>query len=241
MKPSSEDLALNASHADGRPTGAGLSSSRRVASTAISSPTANRLGLYLRELQHCQRSGQATIRSSFLAHRLGLSDSQIRRDLAQLGQLGKRGVGYDVAELVEHLRSILGTDGSWTTVLVGLGNLGSALVGYRGFREQGFKLVAIYEADLTKTGQLHGGIPVIPVEQLESTIPKMAVDLAILAVPIEAAANVANRLAALGVVGILNFAPVSLNPKPNTAVVDVDLAIELQRLAFAVVNRQRSG
>lgn len=223
------------------PAGLGLPARKRVASTAISSPTANRLGLYLRELQHCQRSGKSTIRSSFLAHRLGLSDSQIRRDLAQLGQLGKRGVGYDVAELVEHLRTILGTDGSWATVLVGLGNLGSALVGYRGFREQGFNLVAIYEADLAKTGQLHAGIPVLPIEQLESTIPKMGVDLAILAVPIDAAASVADRLAALGVVGILNFAPVSLNPQPSTAVVDVDLAIELQRLAFAVVNRQRSG
>ncbi len=93
--------------------------------------------LYLRELQHCQRSGQATIRSSFLARRLGLSDSQIRRDLAQLGQLGKRGVGYDVSELIGHLRSVSGTDGRWPTVLVGLGNLGSALVGYRGFKNRG--------------------------------------------------------------------------------------------------------
>ena len=215
--------------------------SQNAASPAISGPTANRLGLYLRELQHCQRSGQTTIRSSFLARRLGLSDSQIRRDLAQLGQLGKRGVGYSVPELIQHLRSVLGTDGKWRTILVGLGNLGSALVGYRGFREQGFNLVAIYEADSTKTGQTHHGVPVLGIDTLESTIPKMGVDLAILAVPIEAAVSVANRLSALGVVGILNFAPVSLNPQPSTAVVDVDLAIQLQRLAFAVVNRQRSG
>lgn len=207
---------------------------------SISGPTANRLGLYLRELQHCQRSGQATIRSSFLAQRLGLSDSQIRRDLAQLGTLGKRGVGYSVAELISHLRHILGTDGRWSTVLVGLGNLGSALVGYRGFHEQGFNLVAIYEADPAKTGQKLAGIPVLPIKDLEKTLPKLGVELAILAVPLEAAAAIANRLSALGVVGILNFAPVSLNPQPPTAVVDVDLAIELQRLAFAVVNRQRT-
>lgn len=207
---------------------------------SISGPTANRLGLYLRELQHCQRSGQATIRSSFLAQRLGLSDSQIRRDLAQLGQLGKRGVGYDVAELISHLRRVLGTDGRWSTVLVGLGNLGNALVGYRGFQEQGFNLVAIYEADPTKTGQKLAGIPILPIDDLEQTLPKLGVELAILAVPLEAAAAIANRLSALGVVGILNFAPVSLNPQPATAVVDVDLAIELQRLAFAVVNRQRT-
>ncbi len=211
-----------------------------VRSASISGPTANRLGLYLRELQHCQRSGQSTIRSSFLARRLGLSDSQIRRDLAQLGQLGKRGVGYDVSELINHLKAVLGTDGRWSTILVGLGNLGSALVGYRGFREQGFNLVAIYEADESKTGQELAGVPVLPIDSLETTLPKLRVDLAILAVPIDAAASIANRLSALGVLGILNFAPVSLNPQPATAVVDVDLAIELQRLAFAVANRQRS-
>ncbi len=215
--------------------------SGQVVGSIISSPTANRLGLYLRELQHCQRSGQATIRSSFLARRLGLSDSQIRRDLAQLGQLGKRGVGYEVVELIAHIRRVLGTDGQWNTVLVGLGNLGNALVGYRGFREQGFNLVAIYDADLSKTGQSLAGVPVLSIDSLEKTLPKLNVDLAILAVPMDAATSIANRLSALGVTGILNFAPVSLNPRPNTAVVDVDLAIELQRLAFAVVNRQRSG
>ncbi len=84
------------------------------------------------------------------------------------------------------------------------------------------------------------GIPILTIDDLEKTLPKLGVELAILAVPIEAAAAIANRLSALGVVGILNFAPVSLNPQPQTAVVDVDLAIELQRLAFAVVNRQRT-
>lgn len=216
-------------------------SQRPTTSTGISSPTANRLGLYLRELQHHQRRGVSTIRSGLLARRLGLSDSQIRRDLAQLGQLGKRGVGYDVSELITHMRRVLGTDGLWRTVLVGLGNLGQALVRYRGFREQGFQLVAIYEADVSKAGGEVDGIPILDVATLEATIPALAVDLAILAVPSTAAAAVSARLEQAGVQGILNFAPVSLNPQSTTAVVDVDLAIELQRLAFAVVNRQRSG
>jgi len=210
-------------------------------SSSIPGPTANRLGLILRELQHCQRSGQMTIRSGFLARRLGLSDSQIRRDLAQLGQLGKRGVGYDVIELIARLRNMLGTDGQWRTILVGLGNLGSALVGYRSFREQGFQLVAIYEADPTKTGQTIDGVPVLPIDSIEATLPKLNVDLAILAVPTEAATAVAERLYRLGIGGILNFAPVTLNQSPSTAIIDVDLAIEMQRLAFAVVNRQRSS
>lgn len=214
---------------------------RNGASSGISGPTANRLGLYLRELQHHQRSGHSTIRSGFLATRLGLSDSQIRRDLAQLGQLGKRGVGYEIAELIRRMRQVLGTDGLWRTVLVGLGNLGQALVHYRGFREQGFQLVAIYESDPAKIGTDFDGIPVLDIARLETTVPALNVDLAILAVPSPVAAGVSDRLSASGVKGILNFAPVSLNPEPTTAVVDVDLAIELQRLAFAVVNRQRSG
>jgi redox-sensing transcriptional repressor len=208
---------------------------------SISGPTANRLGLYLRELQHYQRSGVTTIRSSLLAQRLGLSDSQIRRDLAQLGQLGKRGVGYEVAGLIRHMRHVLGTDGHWRTALIGLGNLGNALLRYRGFREQGFHLVAIFEADTSKTGGQVDGVPVLDVAQLEQSVPQLAIDLAILAVPANSACDIASRLAELGVQGILNFAPVSLNPLTATAVVDVDLAIELQRLAFAVVNRQRSG
>ncbi|MFO1062921.1 MAG: redox-sensing transcriptional repressor Rex [Pirellulales bacterium] len=208
---------------------------------SISGPTANRLGLYLRELQHLQRSGVATIRSGFLATRLGLSDSQIRRDLAQLGQLGKRGVGYEVTELIKRMRHILGTDGQWRTVIIGLGNLGQALMHYRGFREQGFQVVAVYESDPTKAGRTFEGVPVLAVDDLEKTLPKLGIDLAILAVPSPAAAAVADRLTRAGVKGILNFAPVSLNQQPSTAVVDVDLAIELQRLAFAVVNRQRSG
>ena len=212
-----------------------------VRSGAIPPATASRLGLYLRELQHFLRGGSETIKSNVLGHRLGLSDSQIRRDLALFGEFGKRGVGYNVAGLVGALRKALGTDGQWNTILIGLGNLGNALVRYRGFEQQGFVLRAIFEADrrkfegLVEPNQLNG-VPIYDSQRLEEVVPALNVHMAILAVPAESAQGLVNRLAGLGIAGVLNFAPVSLSPPPGIQTVDVDLAVELQRLAFAVVN-----
>lgn len=212
-----------------------------VRSGAIPPATANRLGLYLRELQHFLRGGTETIKSTTLGNRLGLSDSQIRRDLALFGEFGKRGVGYNVAGLVGALRKALGTDGQWNTALIGLGNLGNALVRYRGFQQQGFVLKAIFEAEAAKFGAnlvdtRVNGVPVYDVQRLEELLPSLNVQMAILAVPAEAAQGLVNRLAALGINGILNFAPVSLTIPKGVQTVDVDLAVELQRLAFSVVN-----
>ena len=212
-----------------------------VRSGAIPAATASRLGLYLRELQHFLRNGTETIKSNSLGRRLGLSDSQIRRDLALFGEFGKRGVGYNVAGLVGALRKALGTDGQWNTILIGLGNLGSALVHYRGFSQQGFALQAIFESDITKVGGAIEGIPVYSIEDLEEVLPKLQVQMAILAVPAREAPKLAHRLAELGISGILNFAPVSLSHISGVATVDVDLAVELQRLAFAVVNSERAS
>jgi len=212
-----------------------------VRSGAIPPATASRLGLYLRELQHFLRGGSETIKSNVLGNRLGLSDSQIRRDLALFGEFGKRGVGYNVNGLVAALRKALGTDGQWNTVLIGLGNLGNALVRYRGFQQQGFVLRAIFEAEAAKFGAglsdtYLNGVPIYDVARLEQLIPGLNVQMAILAVPAEAAQVLVNRLADLGIAGILNFAPVSLSIPEGIESVDVDLAVELQRLAFAVVN-----
>ena len=206
---------------------------------AIPPATASRWGLYLRELQHASRSGTETIKSNALGNRLGLSDSQIRRDLALFGEFGKRGVGYNVAGLVQALRRALGTDGQWNTVLLGLGNLGSALVHYRGFAQQGFTLQAIFESDPGKVGTAIAGIPVYSIDDLEQVLPSLQVQMAILAVPATVAPGLASRLVDLGISGILNFAPVSLSHLAGVSTVDVDLGIELQRLAFAVVNSEK--
>lgn len=207
----------------------------------IPAATANRLGLYLRELQHFLRAGTETIKSNSLGNRLGLSDSQIRRDLALFGEFGKRGVGYNVAGLVGALRQALGTDGQWNTILIGLGNLGNALVRYRGFEHQGFSLKAIFEQNPEKVGNSINGVCVYSIGELEERVPSLGVQMAILAVPAEPAPALARRLADLGVAGILNFAPVSLPIDKSVSIVDVDLAVELQRLAFAVVNSGNSS
>lgn len=212
-----------------------------VRSGEIPPATASRLGLYLRELQHFHRAGKATIKSNMLGKRLGLSDSQIRRDLALFGEFGKRGVGYNIVGLIGALRRSLGTDGQWNTVLIGFGNLGNALVRYKGFQAQGFCLQAIFEAEPSKFESHVDDIPIYDVQDLEVILPKLNVQMAILAVPARSASQLADRLAALGISGILNFAPVSLSASMKVATVDVDLAVELQRLAFAVVNSERSS
>ncbi len=203
--------------------------------------TASRLGLYLRELQHLQRAGLTTVKSNLLGARLGLSDSQIRRDLALFGEFGKRGVGYDLAGLVAALRRALGTDGQWNTILIGLGNLGSALVRYRGFGQQGFQLLAVFETDAGKVGTQVESIPILHLDSLEEFVGKHDVHLAILAIPATEAPVLAARLAKIGISGILNFAPVSLSNVAGVSTVNVDLAIELQRLAFAVVNTAKNS
>lgn len=214
----------------------------QASGTVILPPaTANRLGLYLRELQHFQRSGVETIKSVMLSRRLGLSDSQIRRDLAMFGQFGKRGVGYHVAGLIGALRHTLGTDGQWGVVLVGLGNLGLALLRYRGFADQGFVLKAVFDADPAKIGQTIDGVSVFDFEKIADILPQLDAKMAILAVPASQAQQVASQLEVLGISGILNFTPVSLSISKRISIVDVDLALELQRLAFAVVNSEQSS
>jgi len=211
------------------------------ASSNIPVATVTRMALYLRELQQLQRSGLQSIQSGALAKRLGLKDSQVRRDLSCFGQFGQRGVGYSIPKLTKAIQSILGTDRSWNVVLIGSGNLGRALSGYRGFKQQGFRLVGVFDNSPEMIGTQLGSLTVRSLDEIESVIQAEKVELAILAVPARSALAVAERLEIAGVTGILNFAPVTVRrPKSGLTVVDVDLAVELQRLAFAVVN-QKTG
>jgi redox-sensing transcriptional repressor len=207
----------------------------------IPSATVSRLALYLRELQQSERSGTSSVRSGWLAERLGLKDSQVRRDLSCLGQVGQRGVGYRVLDLVASIQHVLGTDRSWNVILVGVGNLGRALSGYRGFDQLGFRLVAAFDSDPEKIGRNLGSLRIQHLDHLEGFTASEPVDLAILAVPAAAAAAVANRLQRSGVSGILNFAPVVIPSSSAITVQPVDLALELQRLAFSVVRRKHEG
>lgn len=201
----------------------------------------NRLSLYLRELQRIESSGEKTVSSSQLGKLLGFTDAQVRKDLAYFGQFGHPGVGYRCAELVSAIRRILGTDREWVVAIVGVGNLGRALLGYKGFRSQGFRVAAAFDSDPSKVGMSFAGVAVEPTTALESTIRDRGVTLGLIATAAEAAQETADRMVAAGVMGILNFAPVTLSLPPSVSLVGVDLATELEHLSFSVANSQATA
>jgi redox-sensing transcriptional repressor len=196
----------------------------------------SRLSLYLRELQHLERSGQETVSSSVLGQRLGFTDAQVRKDLAYFGQFGYPGIGYRCQELIAEIRRILGTDRGWAVALVGAGNLGRALLGYKGFVQQGFRIVAVFDTDPALVGGAIEGITVHHLDSLSQVVEHNTIKLGMIAVPAAAAQAVADRLVAAGIEGIVNFAPVTISLPAGISRVGVDLAIELEQLTFAVVN-----
>lgn len=200
----------------------------------------SRLSLYLRELQHLIRDGHDTTSSTQLGSRLGVTDAQIRKDLAYFGQFGYPGIGYRCEELVRQIRKILGTDHDWPVAIVGLGNLGTALVGHRGFSQQGFRVVAGFDTDPKKIGTEIHSVPIFDLQRLASTVHEEAIRLAILTVPADVAQEVADQLVAVGIEGIMNFTPVTISLPPTVSIVAVDLAIELEQLSFAVVNSRQN-
>src|SRR4051794_35238951 len=191
-----------------------------------------RVSLYLRQLEAFQRQGTDTISSSRLGASLAIHDAQVRKDLATFGQFGYPGIGYRIEELIAALRRILGIDRIWPTAMIGLGNLGRALIKYRGFRSRGFHIVALFDNDPKKVGQTHAGLNVRPIDELPQLTTSLGIDLAILSVPAEAAQRVADQVVACGIQGILNFAPVPLNVPPTVSVMAVDLSVQLEHLAY---------
>lgn len=220
-----------------------MSSSRRkpdaVDPKGAPKAVVSRLSLYLREIQHLLAAGHATISSGRLGQQLGFTDAQVRRDLAYFGHFGQPGVGYRCDELVAAIRGILGTDREWKVAMVGVGNLGRALLGYKGFGSQGFRIVAAFDVDPTKLGRDVEGVPVYPLDQLDAVVRRAGIELGLVAVPAGTAQQAADRLVAAGVAGILNFAPVTLNLPDQVSQVGVDLATELEQLCFSVANRTR--
>lgn len=197
-----------------------------------------RVSLYLRQLEAFQRQGHTTVSSSQLGAALSIKNAQVRKDLAFFGQFGYPGIGYRIDELIIELRRILGIDREWPLALVGLGNLGRALLRYRGFRSRGFQIVALFDNDPQKIGQVHDSMAVEPIDALAKTIPARNVNLAILSVPADAAQRVADQMVACGILGILNFAPIPLNVPTTVNVVAVDLSIQLEHLAYKVQNNR---
>ena len=193
-----------------------------------------RMSLYFRELHRLLDSGVASINSRELGRLVDVSPAVVRRDLSALGTIGRRGVGYSIGTLIGQLGKVLGSGVRWGVVLVGVGSLGNALLRYRGFSQLGFELCAAFDVDPRVIGSSIGGICVRPLDQLRNTVEETKPELAILAVPASEAQEVAAKLAAAGIRGILNFAPATIRAGGATAIVNVDLASELQRLAFTV-------
>jgi redox-sensing transcriptional repressor len=194
--------------------------------------TVRRLSVYTRCLQQLEEDGVKTVSSQELAERFNLNSAQVRKDLAYFGEFGVRGIGYYVAGLKAELQKILGLDREWAVALIGFGNLGSALFHYKGFSRQGFRIAAIFDDDPAKIGRDVGGAPVLSSADLAREVKARGIQIAIVAVPPEAAQTVTDQLADAGIKAILNFAPARLRAPRDTRLKHVDLSIELETLSF---------
>jgi redox-sensing transcriptional repressor len=200
----------------------------------IPAPTVKRLTLYLREVERRLTQGETRVSSRQLGQGLGVTDTQIRKDLSWFGQFGQAGVGYAIGDLANRLRQILGKDRTWKTALVGAGRLGQAIISYGPFAREGFEIAAVFDADSSLVGSEAGGHRIRRMDELEQIVRDREIMLGIISVPKEAAQSTAERLIEAGVLGILNFAPVRLEVSDRASVVSVDFSARLEQLAFQV-------
>jgi redox-sensing transcriptional repressor len=210
-----------------------------VQTRKVSESTIGRLSLYLRLLTEIQEEGRGTLSSEELARRCGTTAAQVRKDLSAFGTFGKRGTGYAVAELIGVLRSILGLERRWSVAVVGAGKIGAALLGYQDFRRQGFIVTAVFDSDPAKVGQQRHGLVVRSEAELEAALEAEGIDIVILAVPAEVAQAVVDRVVAAGVRAVLNFAPVNLSVPAGVALKNVNMALELEGLSYALAHGGR--
>ena len=194
--------------------------------------TVARLPEYLRALHHLADAGNDTVSSEGLAAAAGVNSAKLRKDLSHLGSYGTRGVGYDVALLIDQIEYVLGLTQRRAVALVGVGNLGHALAGYAGFASRGFRIAALFDADPARVGELINGLVVRHIDDLQEVADAEAIAIGVIATPAAAAQTVADQLVAAGVTSILNFAPCVLSVPEGVDVRKVDLAIELQILSF---------
>ncbi len=201
----------------------------------IPEKTVTRLSIYLRCLEELEADGMGSVSSKQLAERFGLNSAQVRKDLAYFGQFGVRGLGYYIAELKHNLERILGLKQDWEVALVGVGNLGSALIAYKGFQARGFRISMAFDTDPAKVGQRIDGVVVVDAAKLVSMLRKKKVKIAVVAVPAAVAQSVADLLVDAGVTAILNFAPAQLAVPEGVKVQNVDLSVLLKTLSYHTV------
>ena len=203
----------------------------------ISDSTVRRLSNYLRVLDEIASAGEDMVSSHGLAGRSGVTPAQVRKDLSFFGSFGKRGLGYPVPELADRLREILGLKQRYQVGMIGAGKIGSALVQYRGFKQRGFDIVAIFDSDPAKIGRQWNGLTIQDIATLEAEFARRPLGMAVLVTPADVAQAVTDRLVALGVKAVLNFAPVQLVVPDDVVVKTVNLALELETLSYALANR----
>jgi len=198
----------------------------------IPDATVARLPVYLRALNALTEQGVSTCSSNDLAENAGVNPAKLRKDLSYLGSYGTRGVGYDVEYLRYQIAREIGQTQDWDIVIVGVGNLGSALSAYQGFSTRGIRVAALVDADPKRVGTTISGITVSSLDDLPAIVEERAISIGIIATPGMAAQEVADRLVAAGVTSILNFAPALVQVPDGVDVRKVDLSIELQILAY---------
>lgn len=208
----------------------------------VSELTTARLSIYLRCLEQLADAGVSAVSSNALAERFGLNAAQIRKDLANFGEFGVRGVGYSVSDLQRQLRQILGIDRRLRVVILGAGNLGLALADYPGFRDDGFEVVALFDNDPDKVGRYsRGGVAVHHVDDLPEIAGREHVDIAVVSVPGHAAQDVVEVAVAAGIRAILNFSPGALKVPAGVKLKSVDLTVSLESLSFFLATERHDG
>jgi redox-sensing transcriptional repressor len=203
----------------------------------IAESTVRRLSIYLRFLEEFEVRGATTVSSEELARRGGTTSAQVRKDLSFFGSFGKRGLGYSVPELSTALREILGLGKEWRVVIIGAGKIGAALAQYRGFRQRGFNILAVYDSNSEKVGRTLEGIEIRDMSRFEGDVAREQPEIAVIAIPGEGAQEVLDRIVRTGIKAVLNFAPVQLHAPADVTVKAVNMAMELEGLSFALSNR----
>jgi len=202
----------------------------------ISESTIHRLSIYYRALAALEAEGYHTVSSKDLARREKLTPAQVRKDLSFFGSFGTRGLGYPVSELKRRIGEILGLDRQWNVALIGVGNIGSALVGYKEFQRQGFNIRLIFDNDQRKIGSNHKGIVVADIKNLEKELRENKIEIVVIAVPATVAQYIVDDVVKAGIKAILNFAPVNLKVPEDVFLRNENMSMELEYLSFALVN-----
>lgn len=209
----------------------------KIKALKIPEATIIRLSVYSRYLDYLVKKGVATVSSGEIAEGVNSSPAQVRKDLAYFGEFGTRGVGYNVQNLHKEILNILGLEQKWGVIIVGGGNLGTALTQYKGFQERGFVIKAIFDNDEDKIGTKLGDIPIYAVSEMEEYISKEKIKMAIVAVPSRYAQEVVNKLVEADIKAIMNFAPRVITVPKEIELRNVDLAVNLEVLTFNLKNK----